>query len=260
MLFRSVFNLPPVFNPSKKDTQSKEQGDPTVSIDGKTMLLGDTGHYTIDLDATQKDQAYKVWRLGLTDDFDDEYVSIDPSRIEITGDDGKDYTNAFNIQVRDGVAYAYAKTVDTEIPATGETVKGDPQPADLKAYSEKSDKDHDPLKDPAIDQSLLGQHYAVTLPYTVVKVTDGYVVKNTAVQIVNNVRKKTNTVSNPLKPINPKKDVTVKVGGQSVDGKSVYLNSTFLYQLDSSILPADRAYQKIANWGITDQLDPAFTS
>ena len=253
-----VFNLPPVFNPSKKDTQSKEQGDPTVSIDGKTMLLGDTGHYTIDLDATQKDQAYKVWRLGLTDDFDDEYVSIDPSRIEITGDDGKDYTNAFNIQVRDGVAYAYAKTVDTEIPATGETVKGDPQPTDLKAYAGKSDKDHDPLKDPAIDQSLLGQHYAVTLPYTVVKVTDGYVVKNTAVQIVNNVRKKTNTVSNPLKPINPKKDVTVKVGGHSVDGRSVYLDSTFLYQLDSSILPADRAYQKIANWGITDQLDPAY--
>lgn len=253
-----VFNLPPVFNPSKKDTQSKEQGDPTVSIDGKTMLLGDTGHYTIDLDATQKDQAYKVWRLGLTDDFDDEYVSIDPSRIEITGDDGKDYTNAFNIQVRDGVAYAYAKTVDTEIPATGETVKGDPQPADLKAYSEKSDKDHDPLKDPAIDQSLLGQHYAVTLPYTVVKVTDGYVVKNTAVQIVNNVRKKTNTVSNPLKPINPKKDVTVKVGGDSIDGKSVYLNHTFLYRLDSSILPPDRAYQTVTDWGGTDQLNTEY--
>ena len=253
-----VFNLPPVFNPSKKDTQSKEQGDPTVSIDGKTMLLGDTGHYTIDLDATQKDQAYKVWRLGLTDDFDDEYVSIDPSRIEITGDDGKDYTNAFNIQVRDGVAYAYAKTVDTEIPATGETVKGDPQPADLKAYSEKSDKDHDPLKDPAIDQSLLGQHYAVTLPYTVVKVTDGYVVKNTATQIVNNVRKKTNTVSNPLKTINPKKDVTVKVGGASANGKSVYLNHTFLYQLDSSILPPGRAYQTVTDWGGTDQLNTEY--
>ncbi len=72
------------------------------------------------------------------------------------------------------------------------------------------------------------------------------------------MRKKTNTVSNPLKPINPKKDVTVKVGGHSVDGKSVYLDCTFLYQLDSSILPADRAYQKIANWGITDQLDPAY--
>ena len=253
-----VFNLPPVLNPSKKDTQSKGQGDPTVSIDGKTMLLGDTGYYTIDLDATQKDQAYKVWRLGLTDDFDDGYVSIDPSRIEITGDDGKDYTNAFNIQVRDGVAYAYAKTVDTEIPATGETVKGDPQPTDLKAYAGKSDKDYDPLKDPAIDQSLLGQHYHVTLPYTVVKVTDGYVVENTATQIVNNVRKKTNTVSNPLKTINPKKDVTVKVGGDSIDGKSVYLNHTFLYRLDSSILPPDRAYQTVTDWGGTDRLNTEY--
>ena len=45
------------------------------------------------------------------------------------------------------------------IPATGETVPGDPQPDDLKAYSEKSDKDYDPLKDPSIDQSLLGHTY-----------------------------------------------------------------------------------------------------
>ena len=33
--------------------------------------------------------------------------------------------------------YAFARTVDTMIPATGETVPGDPQPDDLKAYSEK---------------------------------------------------------------------------------------------------------------------------
>ena len=44
-----VDNLPPVHNPSKKDNQSKEQGDPTVSIDGKTMLLGDTGNYLVTL-------------------------------------------------------------------------------------------------------------------------------------------------------------------------------------------------------------------
>ena len=42
-----VDNLPPVHNPSKKDNQSKEQGDPTGSIDGKTMLLGDTGNYLV---------------------------------------------------------------------------------------------------------------------------------------------------------------------------------------------------------------------
>lgn len=250
-----VFNLPPVFNPSKKDTQSKEQGDPTVSIDGKTMLLGDTGHYTIDLDATQKDQAYKVWRLGLTDDFDDEYVSIDPSRIEITGDDGKDYTNAFNIQVRDGVAYAYAKTVDTEIPATGETVKGDPQPSDLREYSTRK---LDAMTDPAIDQNLLGQEYQVIMPYKVSKVKDGYTVMNKAIQVTNDLSKETNEVSNPLKPINPKKDVTVKVGGESIDGKSVYLNRTFLYQLDSSILPAGRAYPQVDQWKIVDPLNTAY--
>lgn len=253
-----VFNLPPVFNPSKKDTQSKEQGDPTVSIDGKTMLLGDTGYYKITLDATQKDTAYKVWRLGLVDDFDDEYLTVDPSRIEVTGQDGKDYTKQFNVQVKDGVLYAFARTVDTMIPATGETVKGDPQPTDLKAYSEKSDKDYDPLRDPAIDQKLLGQKYTVVMPYTVSKVSDGYVVENTATQISNNVKKVTNTVSNPLKPINPKKDVTVKVGGDSVDGKSVYLNHTFLYRLDSSILPPDRAYQTVTDWGGTDRLNTEY--
>ncbi|WP_343014188.1 LPXTG cell wall anchor domain-containing protein, partial [Bifidobacterium longum] len=96
------------------------------------------------------------------------------------------------------------------------------------------------------------------MPMTVTKVKDGHTVENTATQVTNDRRDKTNTVTNPLKEINPKKDVTVKVGGDSVDGKSVYLNHTFLYQLDSSILPADRAYQKVANWGITDQLDPAY--
>ncbi len=39
-------------------------------------------------------------------------------------------------------------------------------------------------------------------------------------------------MSNPLKPVNPAKDVTVKVGGESIDGRSVYKDRT-LYQLDN---------------------------
>ena len=58
---------------------------------------------------------------------------------------------------------------------------------------------------------------------TVTKVTDGYTVKNTATQIVNDVKKDTNTVTNPLKPINPVKDVTLKVGGDSVNGQGAGL-------------------------------------
>lgn len=247
-----VFNIPPTLDPKKKDTQK----DPTIDIDGMTALLGDEIYYRVDIDATQTNQAYKVWRLGMTDDYDDEYLKLDATKVEITDETGKDVTARFNIQDKDGVLYAYAKTVDTEVPATGETVKGDPQPEDLKAYSESDE--HDPLTQPAIDQTLLGHTYTVTMPMTVIKVTDGYVVRNKATQVLNKVRKDTNEVTNPLKPVNPAKDVTVKVGGDSIDGKSVYLNRTFLYQLDSSIIPSNRAYPQVDQWRITDPLDTEF--
>ena len=249
-----VFNIPPKLDPVKKDTQK----DPTISIDGKTALLGDEIYYRVDIDARQDNQAYKVWRLGMTDDYDDEYLKLDATNVEITDETGKDVTSKFNIQDKDGVLYAYAKLVDTQIPATGETVPGDPQPGDLKAYSEKTDKDYDPLKDPSIDQSLLGHTYQVVMPMTVTKVKDGHTVENTATQVTNDKRDKTNTVTNPLKEINPTKDVTVQVGGDSIDGKSVYLNHTFLYRLDSSILPPDRAYQTVTDWGGTDQLNTEY--
>ncbi len=228
-----VENEPPVIKPSKQDTQK----DPTINIDGKTALLGDKVYYRVNIDASRlTDTAYKVWRLGMTDDYDQEYLTLDAKHVEILDETGRDRTGEFNIQDKDGVLYAFARTVDTQIPATGETVPGDPQPGDLKAYSEKSDKDYDPLKDPSIDQSLLGHTYQVVMPMTVTKVKDGHTVENTATQVTNDKRDKTNTVTNPLKEINPTKDVTVKVGGDSIDGKSVYLNHTFLYRLDSSIL------------------------
>lgn len=247
-----VFNIPPKLDPVKTDTQK----DPTISIDGKTALLRDEIYYHVTLDAKQDNQAYKVWRLGMTDDYDDEYLKLDATNVEITDETGKDVTDKFNIQDKDGVLYAYAKLVDTEIPATGETVKGDPQPEDLKTYSESDE--HDPLTQPAIDQTLLGHTYTVTMPMTVIKVTDGYTVKNKATQVLNKIRKDTNEVTNPLKPINPAKDVTVKVGGASANGKSIYKGRNFLYQLDSSILPANRAYPQVDKWDIVDSLDPAF--
>jgi hypothetical protein len=111
------------------------------------------------------------------------------------------------------------------------------------------------LKDAYIDQSLLGQRYQVVLPMTVTKVTDGYTVVNKATQVTNDRRDETNVVSNPLKEINPSKDVVVNMGDESANGKSIYLGSTFLYQLDSSILPADRAYQQVTDWKIVDKLD-----
>ena len=253
-----VYNIPPALTPSKKDTQSEEQGDATVSIDGKTLLLGDTGNYVVTLDAkhlSKDSTAYKVQRLGIVDDYDDEYLDVDQTKIEVLDEKGQDVTGKFNVQIKDGVAYVFAKTVDTEIPATGETVKGDPQPSDLREYSTRK---LDAMTDPAIDQNLLGQEYQVIMPYKVSKVKDGYTVMNKAIQVTNDLSKETNEVSNPLKPINPKKDVTVKVGGESVNGRSIYKGRTFLYQLDSSIIPANRAYPQVDEWYIEDALDPAF--
>ncbi|WP_198546289.1 hypothetical protein, partial [Bifidobacterium longum] len=55
------------------------------------------------------------------------------------------------------------KTVDTQIPATGETVPGDPQPGDLKAYSEK--KWPNPFLDPtASGRSAMGTRIGMRGP------------------------------------------------------------------------------------------------
>lgn len=248
-----VFNIPPDITPDKQDTQK----DPSIDIDGKTALLGDRIYYRIGLDLKnvgQDNLAYRVQRAGIIDDYDQEYLTADEHGVEVLDEAGKDVTSRFNIQIKDGVAYVFARTVDTQIPATGETLKGDPQPEDLKAYAEAK---LDPLKDAYIDQALLGQKYQVVLPMTVTKVSDGYTVVNKATQVTNDRRDETNVVSNPLKEINPSKDVVVNMGDESANGKSIYLGSTFLYQLDSSILPADRAYQKVSDWKITDKLDTA---
>ncbi|RBP97819.1 cell wall anchor protein [Bifidobacterium aemilianum] len=242
----TVENKPTRPRPVKQDTQA----DPSISIEGKTALLGDRIFYRVNIDTSElTDQAYKVQRLGMIDDWDEGYLKLDRQAIQVVDETGRDMTDRLNIQVRDGVVYAFLKTVDTVIPATGETLKGDPQPKDLKAYSGRK---LDPLMDPYIDQTLLGHTLQVVLPMTVIKVTDGYVVKNTATQVTNSRRDVTNTVNNPLKPINPSKDVVVTVGGGSTDGRSIWKEQQFLYQVDSSILPADRAHPKVTGWSIHD--------
>ncbi|MCI1902042.1 MAG: LPXTG cell wall anchor domain-containing protein [Bifidobacteriaceae bacterium] len=256
-----VTNKPVDPKPTKQDTQD----DASINIDGQNALLGDKLVYRLNLDASDlTDSAYLVKRLGMVDDYDNEYLKALTDEVKVLDAQGNDVTAKFNIQDKDGVLYAFFKTVDTTIPATGETVKGNPQPTDLKAYSakkldqkmyNKQTDDYETVYDPAIDQSVLGQDYQVVLPVKVKKVTDGYVVKNTATQVTNNQSKITNTVTNPLKELNPKKDVVVNVGDESANNKSIYLNHTFLYGLDSSIIPASRAYPKVTDWSLVDDYD-----
>ena len=254
--------IPPI-TPEKEDKQAT---DTSIDIDGKTLFLGDAGEYRITLDASEyaapsesdkTTDAYNVYRLGIVDDYDDEYLSADAKNVTVLDEQGKDVTGKFNVQIKDGVLYVFAKLVDTVVPSTQETVKAT-QPDDLKAYAE-NDK-HNPETEPAIDQSLLGQKYTVVLPYVVSKVEDGYVVSNQAFQTVDDRSSKlTNIVTNPVKPLDPKKDVTITADGDNVgDGSEIALNSFFNYKLSSTAIPTNRAYKTVSKWGITDNLDEKY--
>ncbi|WP_425481786.1 LPXTG cell wall anchor domain-containing protein [Bifidobacterium canis] len=49
--------------------------------------------------------------------------------------------------------------------------------------------------------------------------------------------------------------MVLKVNGDSVNGKEIPLTQKFLYRLDGSVIPANRAYPQVTQWGITDKLD-----
>lgn len=238
-----VSNTPVEPEPAKRDTQA----DASVDIDGRTVMVGDVLYYRVTLDATNlTGQAYPVRRLGIVDDYDEDHLRLDIAGVEVLDDGGRDVTGRFNIQDIGGVAYVFAKTVDTPAP-DGSVIPGDPQPADLREYA---DRQLDPATGPGIDQGLLGHAYQVVLPMLVTGVpADGGIIENTAVQVTNHLRSMSNTVSNPAK------DVNIMVGAESADGMSIYKGQTFLYRLDSSTLPADRAYPKMSEWRIDDDYD-----
>lgn len=78
--------------PSKEDTQK----DPTISIDGKTALLGDMLYCRVHLDLKnldRKDTAYDVKRAGIIDDYDDGYLTADEQNVEVLNAKGEDVTN-----------------------------------------------------------------------------------------------------------------------------------------------------------------------
>lgn len=244
----------PSISPVKEDLDTSNN-----DIDGKTVVQGDIIRYRLTLDATpaRSELAYNVHKLGMIDDYDENYLDVDTSSVKVTNKEtGEDVTSKFNVQVIDGKLYVFAKTVDTTV--NGRTISGDPQPSDLAAYSAA---DIAPTKDAAIDQSLLGAKYWVTFDSTVTQETDGYTIVNQAWQNTENTVKATNIVSNPLKDIDPTKDVVVdeSTKDDSINGETIELNSLFNYRLNSSEIPANRAY-KASQWALTDTFDKTHDS
>ena len=238
-------NIPNV-EPHKEDLNTDKQ-----DIDGKAVVEGDIILYRLTLDggAPRSELAYDVRKLGLVDDYDENYLDLKAEGISVVDKEtGDDVTSKFNVQVKDGKAYIFAKTIDTH-NAWDEDIPGDPQPADLAVYAAQA---VNARTSAIIDQALLGKDYYVYLPATVKKETDGYTILNTAWQSTNNFVQQTETVSNPLKDIDPEKDVVVSEADQdSLHGKEIALNSVFNYKLNSSTIPADRAYNA-KDWSISD--------
>jgi adhesin isopeptide-forming family sspB-C2 type protein len=242
-------------------TPGKEALDTNLdSIDGKTVVEGDHIMYRLTLDGgPARDQlAYNVHKLGMVDDYDEGYLSLSAAAIKVTNKaTGVDVTDKFNVQVANGVAYVFAKQVDST-NAYGDLLKGDPQPADLGAYDSAPIV---PNTTSIIDQSLLGQQYWITMDAVVSKEVSGYTITNQARENIQNTVQMTKVVSNPLTAIDPGKDVVVDEASKdtSLDGKDVKLFSTFNYRLNSSEIPANRAY-KASSWSISDGFDKVHDS
>lgn len=256
---KTATNIPEVKIPSI--TPDKESLDTNLdSIDGKTVVQGDHIMYRLTLDAgpARDKLAYDVHKLGMVDAFDKDHLTLAAEGIKVTAKaTGADVTGKFNVQVKDGVAYVFAKQVDST-NAYGDLLKGDPQPADLAAYDAALIVPH---TTPIIDQALLGQQYWITMDTVVSKEVSGYTITNQARENIQNTVQMTKVVSNPLAAINPGKDVVVDEASKdaSLDGKDVKLFSTFNYRLNSSLIPANRAY-KAASWSLADSFDKVHDS
>jgi adhesin isopeptide-forming family sspB-C2 type protein len=253
-------NLP---KPSKDVTKSQAS---SVSIDGKTFLVGQMGTYTVSLDGKDlQSTAYPTLRFGMVDTPDTEHLQIHDTSLTVTAPDGSDVTEKFNAYWDGKSFYVAAKLHDTTIPATGKTIKSTAASKTGVVYRPNSvvtdipsylaETSLDPLESASIDPSLPGGTYEVSFDFTVVKAGD---IANKAVEVFNGSRTETNTVTNKVADIDPEKDVVVNVGDPSIDGKSVYLNHLALYKLSSSTLPADRVEPVVTHWSITDELDPTY--
>lgn len=251
---KTASEIPEVTIPSI--TPDKEDLDTNLnSIDGKTVLQGDHIIYRLTLDGgpSKDEMAYDVHKLGMVDDYDEEYLDLLAENITVTSkENGADVTGKFNIQIKDGTVYVFAKQVDSR-NAYGDLLKGNPQPADLASYDKAPIVPH---TTPIIDQGLLGQDYWITLTAVVSQEVDGYTITNQARQNTQNTNHMTRIVSNPLKAIDPEKDVVVDESskGESLDGAEVDLYSLFDYRLNSSEIPANRAYGA-SSWVLSDTFD-----
>ena len=217
----TVRNHVPNVDPHKYDLHP-ENGQ---NIDGKTVEVGSVLNYTLNLDTTKlTDAAYTIQRVGMRDDYDEQYVKILKDRIRVYQVNPEvDLSEVSNVA---GVVAAQGKDVTDKFTITDDG---------KQAVVEMNRNEDGSLVLP------MGARYIITLPAEVIKNTDGDI-KNTAYQFVNDNEYVTETVVNRLKKIEPHKDVVVNVGDKdSINGTEIALGATFNYKLSTHTRAADSA-------------------
>lgn len=243
-----------------KDVISGDAGDDAdggshggISIDGRTVMPGQTLTYELDLTVEKADE-YVLDRLGLVDEYDPRTTPVKDSLAVIDRADGSALTDdAYVVDWDDGshrfvidfqrewldanwdpsaehrIGVTFEATVRTDIDWSTEPGSG--------AEGGEDAGDDDAGGEDAEDED------------------SGSRIVNRGWALLNNGTVFSNEVGNPVNGLNPSKDVTVEVGSESADGMSVYQGQTFLYQLNSSTLPAGRAPRQLTQWRIEDDFD-----
>ena len=210
---------------------TEKPGTPVKTVDNAAGQDADNGnvergdslvyHVSMDLTNTPKDTVLtpSTIQKGLWEsDQMPAVVTVNTSGIRVNSADGKDITSDFDITYQNGTVKVAAK---------------DPA-AIIKEYG--------------------GTKLNITIPTTV---NDNFTgdIKNTAIQNTFGNETESNTVVDHVPPMAPSKDVVVDLGNQnSLNGKSIALNSTFDYKLNSSTRPADYVGQT-TEWGGKDMID-----
>lgn len=205
----------------KTVTSTRSDGE-ARDVNGMNILVGQSLTYTLRL-RIGKGTKYTLGGLSFSDEYS---THVEPSRDSLTLGMGDEILSQDIYDVHwDDAAHRVTVTMTPEWNAEW-----------------KHDEDH-----------------CITLSFNATVTQDveaGTVISNNAVATVNGSSSSSNTVTNTVvQPGEPVKDVTVGVGSDSADGMSLYQGQAFLYRLDSSTLPANRAYPTVDEWRIDDDYD-----
>jgi adhesin isopeptide-forming family sspB-C2 type protein len=267
-----------VKNPTPTDEPSKDvvRPDTGVSINGKTTLVGDEGSWVVYADKTSMSDgkgAYAPVQFCIQDPLPTEHLDHHLDQVKVLGVDGTEVTASWSQHYDEttGTLTMCGKLADTLIPATGETINStattqagvtyspNTVPGDVPGFAAVPEGGFDPLTTATLDPVLSDGVYKIVIPFTVASFTD-QTITNQATQVMNGVTTVTNVVGVPVKQIEPTKDVVVNIDDPSANDSTIILGSNFLYQIKSSVLPANRAYPEVVHDVWDDQLNLAMST